>query len=672
VRSPEAHQKFDAALSENNQKWATQAPVKMIILGNPEEQPDRNGQNRWLLDVGLALENMLLQGCDLGLTVHVLTLGDLAPETQREVTTVCSLQAGSEGSYTIIASLKDAHGATLASAQSVFEVVEYLGLALHGRVDIQHAAIEVGDTQVCTNTVTNHGTQSLHAQPIRQLVADIANAFLVRDTDNTVELASGASQTLVRSIETSGLSPGDYACVLQARVADAWQTLATAVFTVQEPPFDLASELMLGERGRVLVLLDGPDAASGSPEARDSFHAPHGPAGAPTRLEQQIYLETLLTRAGWTSTVVTNAEDFAREFRSGGYTTYVVLSEQIKLPEQVQAELREAVYRGEGLIVAGDHDQRNGRLNQPLGIRFRGKTSQATGVKLLDSALHPEAQGILLIADTVQQTELDEATAVGHFQLQGRGRGGQDHDQKGDGSVAVTVHDYGAGRAVAMGFDLLTEAALAGPESVFASLLLHALDYVQPVEPATLPGAVVPVYLTLTGQGSVPPVQAVLTIPPEPRVVAAEPTAGTIETSADDALIWSVDLSREANESLLIWLRLPDEPGPVDLHGIILLGEDLREYDSVDLTLDIEPRPGLAAALADLANLVAQDKAYHQAQQHVEQADQAFAQGDDTRALAQLVQGAEALIRVDTPEADQVRYAVAEALRQGAQWLVDF
>ncbi len=72
VQTPAAHQKFDAALSENNQKWATQAPVKMIILGNPEEQPDRDGQSRWLLDVGLALENLLLQGCELGLTVHAL------------------------------------------------------------------------------------------------------------------------------------------------------------------------------------------------------------------------------------------------------------------------------------------------------------------------------------------------------------------------------------------------------------------------------------------------------------------------------------------------------------------------------------------------------------------------------------------------------------------------
>jgi nitroreductase len=72
VRSPEAHKKFDDALSDNNKKWATEAPVKMVIIGNPEEQPPRFGQDRWLLDVGLALENMLIQGCELGLTAHAM------------------------------------------------------------------------------------------------------------------------------------------------------------------------------------------------------------------------------------------------------------------------------------------------------------------------------------------------------------------------------------------------------------------------------------------------------------------------------------------------------------------------------------------------------------------------------------------------------------------------
>ena len=72
VRSPDAHKRFDECLSESNRQWATAAPVKMIILGHPEEQPERNGQQRYLLDVGLAIENLLIQGCALGLTSHAM------------------------------------------------------------------------------------------------------------------------------------------------------------------------------------------------------------------------------------------------------------------------------------------------------------------------------------------------------------------------------------------------------------------------------------------------------------------------------------------------------------------------------------------------------------------------------------------------------------------------
>ena len=72
VESESAQAKFNECLSEGNLQWATAAPLKMIILGNPEEQPERNGQDRYLLDVGMALENLLLQGSDFGLTVHAM------------------------------------------------------------------------------------------------------------------------------------------------------------------------------------------------------------------------------------------------------------------------------------------------------------------------------------------------------------------------------------------------------------------------------------------------------------------------------------------------------------------------------------------------------------------------------------------------------------------------
>jgi len=70
--SPEARAGFDDALSAGNRKWAPAAPVKIIIAGTAEEQPDRNAQNAWMLDVGLALQNMLVQGCAMNLTMHAM------------------------------------------------------------------------------------------------------------------------------------------------------------------------------------------------------------------------------------------------------------------------------------------------------------------------------------------------------------------------------------------------------------------------------------------------------------------------------------------------------------------------------------------------------------------------------------------------------------------------
>ena len=72
AQSAEASAKFVDALSDSNKRWAHAAPLKIVLLGNPEEQPDRDGQNRWLLDCGLALENLLVQGYAMGLTAHAM------------------------------------------------------------------------------------------------------------------------------------------------------------------------------------------------------------------------------------------------------------------------------------------------------------------------------------------------------------------------------------------------------------------------------------------------------------------------------------------------------------------------------------------------------------------------------------------------------------------------
>jgi len=63
---------WDAALTETNRAWATAAPLKLVVLGNPEEQPEEHGQHRWLIDCGLALGQLLIQACAMGLSVRAM------------------------------------------------------------------------------------------------------------------------------------------------------------------------------------------------------------------------------------------------------------------------------------------------------------------------------------------------------------------------------------------------------------------------------------------------------------------------------------------------------------------------------------------------------------------------------------------------------------------------
>lgn len=70
--SAEANRIFDDALSAGNKQWAPVAPLKMVIIGMPEEQPERNGLQNFLLDLGFAMENMMVQGYAMGLTIHAM------------------------------------------------------------------------------------------------------------------------------------------------------------------------------------------------------------------------------------------------------------------------------------------------------------------------------------------------------------------------------------------------------------------------------------------------------------------------------------------------------------------------------------------------------------------------------------------------------------------------
>ena len=92
----EAVRIFDDALSAGNKQWAPAAPLKMVIIGVPEEQPERNGLQNFMLDVGLAMENMMVQGYAMGLTIHAMAGFDYDKICKGDPVSDTELQVGVE------------------------------------------------------------------------------------------------------------------------------------------------------------------------------------------------------------------------------------------------------------------------------------------------------------------------------------------------------------------------------------------------------------------------------------------------------------------------------------------------------------------------------------------------------------------------------------------------
>ena len=73
VRGKEAVETLvSKAFSETNQV-VKEAPVIIIACANPSDDIVRNGKEYYLLDVGVAVENILLAATDLGLVTHPMT-----------------------------------------------------------------------------------------------------------------------------------------------------------------------------------------------------------------------------------------------------------------------------------------------------------------------------------------------------------------------------------------------------------------------------------------------------------------------------------------------------------------------------------------------------------------------------------------------------------------------
>ena len=726
-------------------------------------------------------------------------VNSLMPGAIVEVPEVIPLKGAANGTYPVQLVIYDGvTHAVLATSTASFQVQENLSLALKGSVTAQSASLYVGQGQICTEVVTNNGTQAVSGLALQQLLVRLDQNSTISTTSQGADLAPGGSQQLLQGFSTAGLAPGDYACILQAQANGAWQTLGYAAFKLTAPPIIINAQLTLGSKGRVLALLDAtpkppcgrihdielwaafhtrlPDDAQvevdlldaggnrvdsetvapasfrgdthhsaghgadliiegispevitvdvrGEPELSPGYQikvtataasfpamtletgvmgaaygwpmgegehfgdfesshispvsgaAPPTPADPePIPDQRRSFLESLLRQSGWSYTIVTDEESFEQDMLSGEYSEYALFAERLKLDDETQKAIREAVNRGDGLLDADEHDEdEEAGLADALGIRFAGRQENADSIEFLGTGL-PEtgttqlafpwdawrarlegAQVTALFPDLVGDGG-DTAAADGRRPSRFYSREGADPHGEGRGNLdtAMTTYGYGLGQSVYVGYDLLAEATQAGSSSLQASALRDALGHIMPSLSALHAGEVIPLHLSLQNQGIATSGQVQMTLPA--GVTMVDPGSGTV---SNGVLTWTYSLAVGQTLDFYAWVRLPDQSGSTEFDALIQTSQNgaFSDYGQVTYTAGTDAY----ATITDALSLAGASREFRDSQFWLESAQWRLSRNQPQYALASLLQATDELVDNQSAQAVLLRLDIDQAI----------
>lgn len=526
-----------------------------VYQGNPETCIDTIIDNGTLPVADVPAQALVIDlASDAAIATQPSTVSLAAQQQQRSTQTVDTAPLA-VGDYACVLQAQ-VNGAWSTLGYATFHVTDPTA-ALAGSLTATPAAVPLTTAVTLAGNVSNGGDAAISGITATISITDPAGDTVFTSPVDIASLAPGQGNSLLAGWIASG-NVGDVdTATLAVVVGPKSRVLAQAQFTILPPPVSMTASLGLGQHGRVLILTDAPGRGE-----------PNGPSGAPGITAQNQHLASVLAAAGWSYRIVTTADDFETQFNTGGYDVYVVLSESVKLPTQFQLQLDQEVNNGAGLVVAGNHDDRNNKLEEALGIHSTGKSLSVTGLSLDASGLVPAGgQAAFPLDPSPESVNKASASVVGEFQV-----------SRGSAAPAVFSNDYGKGKAVYVAFDLAMEEAAAGSGNLFDTLFLGALGYVHPATLTPYQGTVMPFVLTVTNTGVATPGQATVTLPAGMSVV--DPQTGMV---SGNSITWTFNLTQGQVLTLPFWAALPAQAGSVTLTAVVQSGA------SPDLTVQATP-----------------------------------------------------------------------------------
>lgn len=387
---------------------------------------------------------------------------------------------------------------------------------------------------------------------------------------------------------------GDVVRLRVLSAADYLQTTSAIVniggvitnFNVKTAAKPVLTQQLLRE-ARVLVLIS-------CSESEDQAAGICGPTRKP-------FVDQYLTSLGLDFFSTTDAAEFQRELRCGRYNVYWVSGGFAKLKGSLDDELIEAVYRGNGLVIDGVHDERNSRIDEAARLSYKGKLPGTTHSVFNATALLPT--GSFATVGQVAKLALVGAIPQASF------------DSAGGSNPAIVTSTYGLGSVITYGFDWVATARAQPSSTIVRDSMARGLGFVVPtVTSDATPGQ----YLRLRTAVSNPST-AVITV----EITAALPSNAIFVSSfpaatsaAGSTIVWRVDVPANGARSIDWSVRAPtaDSTAAITTTLARVIGAVVTPIGSTTTALPVRTYvTGSASVRAQVAALAPTQNAERQA-----------------------------------------------------------
>lgn len=443
------------------------------------------------------------------------------------------------GVYQASASVKNAGGAVLASADTSFTIQSTAdtGAGLNGHIDVSNPQVVRWNPVDFNVSLANNGNSTADFTA-KVIIADPESGQILKEIERPVSLQVNETTNTMFNYPFVDLPEGkSYLAILKAQLSGAEPTLDHTNLTVARP-LDVSARTDGESLPRVLVW-----AASEEQEtlAVDALKR----AGAFYRIikaKQEGSDEDEDNKHG--------QDEFRQALRSGVFSQYWIIGGSHPLEDHAGEELTEKVNAGATLFIAGEDalhkltDELRPEDDNVLGLKVRGNLGKSTyTVNMLGSTVTDT--DTISVTDKPAKLELSTAQTLGTITMT--------KGKKTEVVTAAALNEYGLGRAVTLGFD---PTAVADKDDQAVKSLLEKIIALPAPDDRTASYGIVPLQINLDSLGAAAKLRTIIALPENMQAIYA--VYGSIATNT---VSFDVDLAADESRTLELAARLPKVAG---------------------------------------------------------------------------------------------------------------